>query len=84
MAPNTWNEQHKKWFNFSYNEGAIKAFELKFSQNSETVLGTFKRVNENEKEQLIIEILANEALKIAEIEGDYLDERVFSLLIKKI
>ncbi|GAA4236896.1 hypothetical protein GCM10022291_22380 [Postechiella marina] len=61
----------KKWLHFTYNEDALNALELKFPQNTGTVLGTFKHVNENEKEQLIIEILSSEALKTSEIEGEY-------------
>ncbi|GAL64857.1 Fic family protein [Algibacter lectus] len=83
MARNIWNWQQKKWPNFTYNEDALNALELKFSQNTGTVLGAFKHVNENEKEQLIIEILSNEALKTSEIEGEYLDRDSIQSSIKR-
>ncbi|WP_208021510.1 DUF4172 domain-containing protein [Flavicella sediminum] len=78
-----WNWQQKEWPNFTYDEKAFKSLELKFSQNSGTVLGAFKHVNANEKEQLIIEILSNEALKTSEIEGEYLDRNSIQSSIKK-
>lgn len=83
MGHNLWNWQKKKWPNFSYNKDALTTLELRFSQNSGTVLGAFKHVNEKEKEQLIIEILSNEALKTSEIEGEYLDRDSIQSSIKK-
>ncbi|EPR72555.1 hypothetical protein ADIWIN_2445 [Winogradskyella psychrotolerans RS-3] len=83
MARNIWNWQQKNWPHFSYNEDALYTLELKFSQNTGTVLGAFKHVNEKEKEQLIIEILSNEALKTSEIEGEYLDRDSIQSSIKK-
>jgi len=83
MAFHIWNWQQKEWPNFSYNAEAINALELKFSQNTGTVLGAFKHVNENEKEQLIIEILSSEALKTSEIEGEYLDRDSIQSSIKR-
>ena len=83
MARNIWNWQQIEWPHFSYNEDALNDLELKFSKNTGTVLGTFKHVNENAKEQLIIEILSNEALKTSEIEGEYLDRDSIQSSIKK-
>ena len=83
MARNIWNWQSKEWPNFSYDDNALKALELKFSQNIGTVLGAFKHVDNDEKEQLIIEILSSEALKTSEIEGEYLDRDSIQSSIKK-
>ena len=49
MVSKIWNWQSKKWPHFSYNEKSLKELELKFSQNTGTVLGAFKHVNDNEK-----------------------------------
>ena len=83
MGGTIWIWQHKKWPNFTYQEDVLSALELKFSQNTGTVLGAFKHVNENEKEELIIEILSNEALKTSAIEGEYLDRDSIQSSIKK-
>jgi Fic family protein len=83
MVHNIWNWQLKEWPNFTYDENVLKILELKFSQNAGTVQGAFKHVNDNEKEQFIIEILSNEALKTSEIEGEYLDRDSIQSSIKK-
>lgn len=83
MARNIWNWQSKKWPNFTYDEDALKALELKFSQNTGTVLGAFKHIDSHEKEQLVIEILSSEAFKTSEIEGEYLDRDSIQSSIKK-
>ncbi len=83
MARNIWNWQLKDWPHFSYDDNALKQLELKFSQNIGTVLGAFKHVKDNDKEQFIVEILSNEALKTSEIEGEYLDRDSIQSSIKK-
>lgn len=83
MALNIWNWQLKDWPNFSYDDNALKQLELEFSQNTGTVLGAFKHVNDIDKEQFIVEILSNEALKTSEIEGEYLDRDSIQSSIKK-
>lgn len=83
MNSNNWNWKSKNWPHFTFDEAAINALELKFSQNTGTVLGAFKHVNSEEKEQLIIEILSNEAVKTSEIEGEYLDRISIQSSIRK-
>lgn len=83
MSHHNWNWKSKKWPHFTFDEAVINALELKFSQNTGTVLGAFKHVNSEEKEQLIIEILSNEAVKTSEIEGEYLDRDSIQSSIKK-
>ena len=83
MARKIWNWQSKKWPNFSYDDKALRALELKFSQNTGTVLGAFKHIDANEKELLIIEILSSEAVKTSEIEGEYLDRDSVQSSIKR-
>lgn len=82
MAPKIWNWQQKEWPQFTYHKDKLSSLELKFSHNVGTVLGAFKHVNKNEKENLIIEILSNEALKTSEIEGEYLDRDSIQSSIK--
>lgn len=83
MSHHNWNWKSKKWPHFTFDEAVINALELKFSQNTGTVLGAFKHVNSEEKEQLIIDILSNEAVKTSEIEGEYLDRDSIQSSIKK-
>ncbi|NRD19521.1 DUF4172 domain-containing protein [Winogradskyella eckloniae] len=44
MARNIWNWQQHNWPNFTHNVDALNTLELKFSQNTGTVLGAFKFV----------------------------------------
>ena len=83
MAYPKWNWQKEKWPHFSYNQVALKSLEYQFMQANGIALGTFKHVNNDEKDELLIEILVNEALKTSEIEGEYLDRDSIQESIKK-
>ncbi|WP_199240632.1 Fic family protein [Tamlana fucoidanivorans] len=83
MMRKIWNWQSDEWPNFTYDETKLKALELQFSKNIGTVLGAIKHVNTEEKEQFLIEVLSNEALKTSEIEGEYLDRDSIQSSIKK-
>jgi len=78
-----WNWQQQNWPQFTYDETALKDLEYKFIQSSGMALGAFAHVSENEKEQLLIEVLSDEALKTSEIEGEYLDRDSIQESIKK-
>lgn len=83
MARKIWNWQADNWPQFTYDEKELKALELQFSKNIGTVLGAIKHVNTQEKEQFLIEVLSNEAIKTSEIEGEYLDRDSIQSSIKK-
>ncbi|GAA3643791.1 Fic family protein [Flavivirga jejuensis] len=82
MARKIWNWQQKEWPHFSYDEDVLKDLEYKFSQNNGIVFGAFKHVSDSEKDNLLVEILSNEALKTSEIEGEYLDRDSIQSSIK--
>lgn len=67
----------------SYNQEALKSLEYQFMQANGIALGAFKHVQDDEKDELLIEILVNEALKTSEIEGEYLDRDSVQESIKK-
>jgi Fic family protein len=83
MAYQKWNWQQAKWPQFSYNKEALKSLEYQFMQANGIALGAFKHVQDDEKDELLIEILVNEALKTSEIEGEYLDRDSVQESIKK-
>ena len=83
MAYRKWNWQQAKWPQFSYNQEALKSLEYQFMQANGIALGAFKHVQNDEKDELLIEILVNEALKTSEIEGEYLDRDSVQESIKK-
>ncbi|RBW59544.1 DUF4172 domain-containing protein [Tenacibaculum sp. E3R01] len=83
MTAFKWNWQHKNWPEFTYDETALKELEYEFVQSSGIALGAFKHVSDDEKEQLLIEVLSDEALKTSEIEGEYLDRDSIQESIKR-
>ncbi len=68
-----WNWQQADWPNFTYNVSALEALESRFLLGAGLLFGAFKHLNEEEKHQLTIELISNEALKTSEIEGEYLN-----------
>lgn len=73
MVDRKWNWQKEEWPHFSYNQEALKSLEYQFMETNGIALDAFKHVQRDEKDELLIEILVNEALKTSEIEGEFLD-----------
>jgi Fic family protein len=68
-----WNWQQKDWPNFSYNKRDIVEFENQLLYNSGILFGAFTHLSEESQSNIRVEIIANEALKTSEIEGEYLN-----------
>ncbi len=68
-----WNWQQKDWPLFSYKSQELTGFEENFLYNSGLVFGVYKHLNNKDQEILKIELIASEALKTCEIEGDILN-----------
>lgn len=61
------------WPNFSYNASELQELEQQFLYLSGVVAGVEKAVGKNEKAEIVLTFLSNEALKTSEIEGELLD-----------
>jgi len=83
MAYNVWNWMLKEWPRFTYNAEALEPLEYQFSEHSGTIFGVFKHVKEESKDDFLVEILSDEAVKTSEIEGEYLDRDSVQSSIKK-
>ena len=83
MAYNVWNWMLKDWPQFSYDAKALEALEYQFSENSGTVFGVLKHVQEESKNNFLVEVLSDEAIKTSEIEGEYLNRDSVQSSIKK-
>ncbi|MFC2109942.1 Fic family protein [Bacteroidota bacterium] len=83
MAHKIWNWLLKNWPHFSYDKNILEKLELQFSQNTGTVLGAIKHIEGVSKDDLLVEILSNEALKTSEIEGEILNRESVQSSIKK-
>ncbi len=78
-----WNWQQADWPNFTYNRSDLDALESQFLLDAGLLFGAFKHLNEEEKQQLTIELISNEALKTSEIEGEYLNRESLQSSIRR-
>lgn len=69
----TWNWQFEDWPNFSFSSESLVAYEREFLLCAGEVQGSVLHIREDEKENLIVELLSEEALKTSKIEGEILD-----------
>ncbi|HEC42529.1 MAG TPA: Fic family protein [Bacteroides sp.] len=83
MANNVWNWMLKDWPQFSYDAKALEALEYQFTENSGTVFGILKHVQEESQDNFLVEVLSDEAIKTSEIEGEYLNRDSVQSSIKK-
>lgn len=68
-----WNWQFTAWPEFRYESASLAARETAYLRNSGVVVGTTRHLPDDERFELIIELISTEALKTSEIEGDLLD-----------
>lgn len=78
-----WNWQLDKWPNFYWNEEEIIKLEKEFLYNSGMLVGAYSHFNKEEKTELVIEIMENEAIKSSEIEGEFLNRDSLQSSIKR-
>ena len=69
----TWNWQQEDWPGFRYNSAKLTALEAEFLRNSGIFTGAIKHVSDDDRQQLIIELISDEALNTSEIEGEILN-----------
>jgi Fic family protein len=68
-----WNWQQPDWPDFSYDPSRIEGSEKRLLLDAGLLFGAFRHLGEDDKRQLTIELISNEALKTSEIEGEYLN-----------
>ena len=68
-----WNWLLKNWPQFTYDKVSLTELEQLFLENSGTVVGALKHITNDSKDDLLVEILSNEAIKTSEIEGEFLN-----------
>ena len=68
-----WNWQQEDWPEFRYNASKLEALETEFLLQSGVFSGAVRHVSDEDKQQLIVEIISDEALKTSEIEGEILN-----------
>ena len=68
-----WNWQFDEWPEFRYAATALAAREAAFLKNTGVVVGSTRHLHDDERLDLVIELISTEALKTSEIEGEVLD-----------
>lgn len=69
----TWNWQQENWPNFIYDGEALALNETRFIHEAGMVHGAMKHLEEEDKSQLTIDLISNEAVTTSEIEGEKLN-----------
>lgn len=68
-----WNWQYADWPHFTYDADRLSGLEQAFLQSSGEVIGAVRHFGDDDRSQLRIELLSEEAVKTSEIEGEFLD-----------
>jgi len=67
-----WNWQQEDWPRFSYQTSQIAILEAQFLRQSGLALGSAKHIGAADTDNLIIDLISNEALQTSAIEGEIL------------
>lgn len=67
-----YNWQHKEWPKFTYSVDKLHETAILFAQEFGLVNGLVLGLNEELKQETVLEILISEAIKTSEIEGEYM------------
>ena len=78
-----WNWLLKKWPQFTYDKESLIELEQLFIENSGTMVGALKHITNDSKDNLLVEILSNEAIKTSEIECEFLNRDSVQSSIKR-
>ena len=83
MIQKKWNWQKDDWTRFTYDNSEIEKLEIDFSKQSGFSLGIARHLSSEDQDELIVELVSNEALKTSEIEGEFLDRESLQFSIRK-
>ncbi|MBU1138736.1 MAG: DUF4172 domain-containing protein, partial [Proteobacteria bacterium] len=73
MTRRKWNWQKDDWGNFTYDNSEIEILEREYSRQSGFSLGIARYLSREDQNDLIVELVCNEAIKTSQIEGEFLD-----------
>ncbi len=69
----TWNWQNPDWPNFTWDRTKITAAEEQFLLGAGVTIGTVRHLGEDERNQLLVEVMSGEAVTTSAIEGEVLN-----------
>lgn len=68
-----WVWQQQNWPRFTYQSSALQELEQLFLQNAGYLLGVYQHISASEQDQIIIDLVSEEAIETSAIEGEFLD-----------
>ncbi len=68
-----WNWQQAEWPHFSFDPAKLDALEREFLKASGLLQGTYRHLNGDERSELTVSLISEEAYKTSEIEGEILN-----------
>jgi Fic family protein len=80
---NRWNWQQDDWPRFRFDKSALDEREAKFLLRGGLLLGALLHMRNDEKNELTVDLISNEALKTSEIEGEYLNRESVQSSIRR-
>jgi len=69
----TWNWEQDDWPVFRWDKAALEEFETVFLRKSGVQIGSIRHFDEEMRLSIMVDMMANEAIKTSEIEGEILD-----------
>jgi Fic family protein len=78
-----WNWEQADWPHFTYDKIALDPLESEFLLRSGEFLGVFRHVGSEDRDQIRIELISEEALKTSAIEGEYLNRESLQSSLRK-
>jgi len=78
-----WNWQLPKWPNFNYNFEEVFNLDKQFLLEAGKALASLKNIDTQEQNRFIVEILSEEGIESAKIEGEILDRKSLQSSIQK-
>lgn len=83
MVQKKWNWQKDDWGNFTYDNSELEKLEREYSRQSGFSFGIARHLSREDQNDLIVELVINEAIKTSEIEGEYLDRESLQSSIRR-
>lgn len=83
MTHKKWNWQKEDWTVLSYDNSEIEKLEREYAGQSGFSLGIARHLSSGDQNDLIVELLSNEAIKTSEIEGEFLDRESVQSSIRR-
>ena len=69
----TWNWQQEDWPQFRFDSAKLDTLEAEFLRQSGVFIGAVKHVSDDDRQQLTVELMRDEAFNTSEIEGEILN-----------